>query len=145
MPFEVVERVALRHNPLNAVTASNERVSDASGATSIRKELRSPSSAGNDGGRWDASGDPGAASKSTHKPHTRCDGDAPIHPRVRDTTNPTRRSAARWVPDRVGCTARRVISAGPVRHTIQHPLDAFDPTMLSPMATIDNADAWRAT
>jgi hypothetical protein len=40
--FEVVSRETLRHNPLNAVTAIVERVSDAAGHTLIRKELRRP-------------------------------------------------------------------------------------------------------
>jgi len=40
--FEVVSRETLRHNPLNAVTAVVERVTDSSGQALIRKELRRP-------------------------------------------------------------------------------------------------------
>jgi hypothetical protein len=58
--FEVVSRETLRHNPLNAVTAVVERVTDAAGRTLIRKELRRPD-AGLTGGSpapWAASMDP---------------------------------------------------------------------------------------
>jgi hypothetical protein len=56
MPFDIVRREVLRHNPLNAVTAVVERVADPGGATRIRKELRAPSSAA-PAGPWAASGD----------------------------------------------------------------------------------------
>ncbi|WP_199234761.1 hypothetical protein [Kribbella sp. VKM Ac-2568] len=46
---------ALRHNPLNAVTATVERITDAEGHTLIRKELQEPT--GTDG-PWKASEDP---------------------------------------------------------------------------------------
>ena len=42
MSFEVESRETLRHNPLNAVTTIVERVSDSTGHTLIRKELRRP-------------------------------------------------------------------------------------------------------
>ncbi|ADB30737.1 aminoglycoside phosphotransferase [Kribbella flavida DSM 17836] len=42
LPTPPVARTTLRHNPLNAVTASVERVTDADGRTVIRKELRRP-------------------------------------------------------------------------------------------------------
>jgi hypothetical protein len=58
--FEVVSRETLRHNPLNAVTAVVERVTDAGGHTLIRKELRRPGPAPTEGtaGAWAASLDP---------------------------------------------------------------------------------------
>jgi hypothetical protein len=58
--FEVVSRETLRHNPLNAVTAVVERVTDAAGHTLIRKELRRPDPTSADGtaGAWAASTDP---------------------------------------------------------------------------------------
>ncbi|GAA1577471.1 hypothetical protein GCM10009804_37560 [Kribbella hippodromi] len=46
---------ALRHNPLNAVTASVERVTYADGRTAVRKELRAPTETT---GPWAASKDP---------------------------------------------------------------------------------------
>jgi hypothetical protein len=57
--FEVVSRETLRHNPLNAVTAVVERVTDADGHTLIRKELRrpDPSSTNGTAGPWAASSD----------------------------------------------------------------------------------------
>jgi hypothetical protein len=57
--FEVVSRETLRHNPLNAVTAIVERVSDSAGLSLIRKELRrpDPSMSGTSQG-WAASTDP---------------------------------------------------------------------------------------
>ena len=60
MTFEVVRRETLRHNPLNAVTAVVERVTDAAGQTLIRKELRRPNPAVIEGtpGAWAASTDP---------------------------------------------------------------------------------------
>lgn len=53
-------RETLRHNPLNAVTAVVERVTDAAGHTLIRKELRRPDPTGTEGtpGAWAASTDP---------------------------------------------------------------------------------------
>jgi hypothetical protein len=58
--FDVVSRETLRHNPLNAVTAIVERVTDAAGHTLIRKELRRPDPFSTDGtaGAWAASTDP---------------------------------------------------------------------------------------
>jgi len=58
--FETVSREILRHNPLNAVTAVVERVTDAAGDTLIRKELRrpDPSSTGGTSVAWAASTDP---------------------------------------------------------------------------------------
>jgi hypothetical protein len=58
--FEVASRQTLRHNPLNAVTAVVERVTDAVGHTLIRKELRRPDPASTEGtaGAWAASTDP---------------------------------------------------------------------------------------
>jgi hypothetical protein len=58
MVFEVVHREVLRHNPLNAVTATVERVTDAVGASRVRKELRAPSAPARPGGLWAASSDP---------------------------------------------------------------------------------------
>ena len=52
----MTRREALRHNPLNAVTASVERVHLADGTTRVRKELRRPSAA--DTGPWAGSDDP---------------------------------------------------------------------------------------
>jgi hypothetical protein len=52
---EPVERVTLRHNPLNAVTAAVERLTGADGRTVIRKELREPQEVA---GAWAASNDP---------------------------------------------------------------------------------------
>jgi hypothetical protein len=49
-------RETLRHNPLNAVTASVERVHRADGSTVVRKELRRP--AATDTGPWAGSHDP---------------------------------------------------------------------------------------
>lgn len=46
----------LRHNPLNAVTATVERITDAAGHTLIRKELQQPTAAAE--GPWRASEDP---------------------------------------------------------------------------------------
>jgi len=48
-------RETLRHNPLNAVTATIERVTGENGETYIRKELREPSDSV---GPWAASSDP---------------------------------------------------------------------------------------
>ena len=50
----------MRHNPLNAVTAIVERVTDAAGRTLIRKELRRPDPSSTEGtpGAWAASTDP---------------------------------------------------------------------------------------
>jgi hypothetical protein len=59
--FDVVNRTTLRHNPLNAVTAVVERVTDTAGHTLIRKELRRPDPASpTEGtpGAWAASSDP---------------------------------------------------------------------------------------
>ena len=60
MSFEIVSRETLRHNPLNAVTAAVERVTDAAGHTLIRKELRRPDPSPLEGtaGTWAASMDP---------------------------------------------------------------------------------------
>ena len=60
MSFEVASRETLRHNPLNAVTAVVERVTDAAGHTLIRKELRRPDPSLTEGtaGAWAASADP---------------------------------------------------------------------------------------
>lgn len=60
MSFEVVSRETLRHNPLNAVTAVVERVTDVAGHTLIRKELRRPDTASPEGtaGPWAASMNP---------------------------------------------------------------------------------------
>lgn len=52
----MTRREALRHNPLNAVTASVERVHLADGTTRVRKELRRPAAA--DTGPWAGSDDP---------------------------------------------------------------------------------------
>src|SRR5215207_4678280 len=49
------EATTLRHNPLNAVTATVERITDADGKTLIRKELRAPAASE---GPWNASEDP---------------------------------------------------------------------------------------
>ncbi|GAB3832688.1 hypothetical protein GCM10028799_63760 [Kribbella italica] len=46
-------RTSLRHNPLNAVTASVERVTDVGGRTVIRKELREPGAGGEGPDRGD--------------------------------------------------------------------------------------------
>jgi hypothetical protein len=54
-PGEAVSTTTLRHNPLNAVTATVERIADADGRTVIRKELREPLDAE---GPWAASTDP---------------------------------------------------------------------------------------
>ena len=37
-----VSTATLRHNPLNAVTATVERITYADGRTAVRKELRKP-------------------------------------------------------------------------------------------------------
>ena len=58
MDFEIAERTPLRHNPLNQVTAAIERVTDATGRTLIRKELRAPKPDALDTDRWTASADP---------------------------------------------------------------------------------------
>ncbi len=59
MEFEVVSREVLRHNRLNAVTASVERVRGPGGGTAIRKVLRAPSpDRVSDGDGWAASDDP---------------------------------------------------------------------------------------
>ncbi len=60
MSFDITSRETLRHNPLNAVTAVVERVSDADGHTLIRKELRRPDASSTEGtaGAWAASTDP---------------------------------------------------------------------------------------
>ena len=60
MSFEIVSRETLRHNPLNAVTAAVERVTDAAGHTLIRKELRRPDPSPTEGtaSAWAASMDP---------------------------------------------------------------------------------------
>lgn len=59
--FSVVAREDLPHDPANAVTAAVERVSDASGATRVRKRLRAPTveagAVGSDP-RWAASSEP---------------------------------------------------------------------------------------
>lgn len=52
---EAVSTTTLRHNPLNAVTASVERLTDAAGRSVIRKELRRPTG---EHGVWTASEDP---------------------------------------------------------------------------------------
>ena len=59
--FDVVSRETLRHNPMNAVTAIVERVSDGAGHTLIRKELRRPDPSSMKGTpeAWAASTDPG--------------------------------------------------------------------------------------
>jgi hypothetical protein len=49
-------RTPLRHNPLNAVTASVDRVTDETGKTVIRKELRKPHAASQAVGRSEAAG-----------------------------------------------------------------------------------------
>lgn len=58
MNFEVASRQQLRHNPLNAVTASVERVTDPSGNTLVRKELTAPETGATQDPRWAASDDP---------------------------------------------------------------------------------------
>lgn len=50
-----ISTAVLRHNPLNAVTASVERVTYADGRTAVRKELRAPTDTT---GPWAASRDP---------------------------------------------------------------------------------------
>jgi hypothetical protein len=57
MTFEIAERQTLRHNPLNAVTASVERVIDSDGNTLIRKELTAPEGTAPADPRWAASTD----------------------------------------------------------------------------------------
>jgi hypothetical protein len=54
-PGEAVSTTTLRHNPLNAVTATVERIAAADGRTVIRKELRVPAESA---GPWAASADP---------------------------------------------------------------------------------------
>jgi hypothetical protein len=58
--FEAVSRETLRHNPLNAVTAIVERVTDGAGQSLIRKELRrpDPSLTNETPEHWAASTDP---------------------------------------------------------------------------------------
>jgi hypothetical protein len=57
VPVQIVAREALRHNPLNAVTDTVERVTTAAGSTLVRKRLRRPRP--DDGtGPWAASADP---------------------------------------------------------------------------------------
>lgn len=58
---DVVSRESLRHNPLNEVTASVERVVLADGRSLVRKELRAPSPSSSSTvprGLWGASDDP---------------------------------------------------------------------------------------
>jgi hypothetical protein len=50
-----ISTATLRHNPLNAVTATVERITYADGRTAVRKELRTPVDAS---GPWAASTDP---------------------------------------------------------------------------------------
>jgi hypothetical protein len=78
--FEVVSRETLRHNPLNAVTAVVERVTDATGHTLIRKELRrpDPSSTDRTAGAWGASTDP------THWNYWRREADAYLCAELRE-------------------------------------------------------------
>jgi hypothetical protein len=52
---DAVSTTTLRHNPLNAVTATVERLKDATGRTVIYKELRKPIGVDD---AWAASGDP---------------------------------------------------------------------------------------
>lgn len=58
MTFGVVRREVLRHNPLNEVTASVERRTDASGATSVVKRLRRAEGLADPQVPWAAAGDP---------------------------------------------------------------------------------------
>jgi hypothetical protein len=51
---DAVSTTTLRHNPLNAVTATVERLTDATGRTVIYKELRQPTGVD----AWAASADP---------------------------------------------------------------------------------------
>ncbi|HEY3926690.1 MAG TPA: hypothetical protein VGL75_19175 [Acidothermaceae bacterium] len=70
MSFEVASRETLRHNPLNAVTAIVERVTDPAGHTLIRKELRRPDVASTQGSTMDSTeGTPGAWAASTDPQH----------------------------------------------------------------------------
>src|SRR3954451_15754793 len=50
-----ISTTTLRHNPLNAVTATGERVTYSDGRTAVRKELRKPVDST---GPWSASTDP---------------------------------------------------------------------------------------
>lgn len=59
MTSGVVHREVLRHNPLNEVTASVERVTDAAGATAVVKRLRRADGPGDPAVPWAAAGDPG--------------------------------------------------------------------------------------
>jgi hypothetical protein len=52
---DAVSTTTLRHNPLNAVTATVERLADATGRTVIYKELRQPTGMDD---AWAASADP---------------------------------------------------------------------------------------
>ncbi|WP_218974643.1 aminoglycoside phosphotransferase [Streptomyces sp. NP160] len=55
----VSDRAELRHNPLNEVTASVERVALADGRTLVRKQLRAPAAGSpSSSGPWAASDDP---------------------------------------------------------------------------------------
>lgn len=57
--FPAARRETLRHNPLNAVTAAVERLTDVDGATLVHKRLRPPDAVpGAEPGPWAASADP---------------------------------------------------------------------------------------
>ena len=57
MTFEIADRQTLRHNPLNAVTASVERVIDRCGNSLVRKELSAPDGTAPADPRWASSVD----------------------------------------------------------------------------------------
>lgn len=61
MDLTVTESEALRHNPLNEVTGSIDRVRTADGRILVRKQLRAPGTTGEGGvSHWRASDDPAA-------------------------------------------------------------------------------------
>jgi len=78
--FQVAHRETLRHNPLNAVTAIVERVTDPSGTTMVRKELRRPGPEDEPmAGSWAAS------TRPEHWNYWRREADAYLLPELRES------------------------------------------------------------
>ncbi|MBC3762003.1 aminoglycoside phosphotransferase [Quadrisphaera oryzae] len=165
---DTVQREELRHNPLNEVTASVERVVLADGRTLVRKQLRAPatSSSSRSPGLWAASDDP------RHWNSWRREADVHRDPALRASLRGTGLDlpscsveeldggAVLWMEDVEGTPGERfdladhaALAAGLGRWQAQGPLEApwasrgflreYSESKRVPWDLVDDDDAWR--
>ncbi|TXR57658.1 aminoglycoside phosphotransferase [Quadrisphaera setariae] len=165
----VAAREELRHNPLNEVTASVERVTLADGRRLVRKQLRAPTAASSSpSGPWAASDDP------RHWNSWRREADAHRDDALRGSVRGTGldlppcsvedveggRGAVLWMEDVEGTPGERfdladhaALAAGLGRWQAQGPLEApwasrgflreYSGSKRVAWALVDDDDAWR--